>query len=58
MRMTATVAFLLFAGPIAAAEKAEQTEKPKSGIEKGGSVGPFQVLDVTGPNAGKTLCYV
>lgn len=34
-------------------------EKPiKSGCPVGGGVQPFEVLDVTGPNKGKTLCYV
>ncbi len=29
----------------------------KSGLEKGESPAPFMVKDVTGPSAGKTLCY-
>lgn len=30
---------------------------PESGVPVGDFVVPFDVLDVTGPNAGKTLCY-
>jgi hypothetical protein len=33
-------------------------EPLKSGPQVGERVGPFDVLDVTGPNKGKTLCYV
>lgn len=29
----------------------------KSGLQVGESAPPFDVFDVTGPNAGKTLCY-
>jgi len=33
-------------------------EEPiKSGLEVGKSAAPFNVRDITGPNAGKTLCY-
>lgn len=32
-------------------------EPVKSGQAVGEAVGPFDVLDVTGPNKGKTLCY-
>jgi hypothetical protein len=32
-------------------------EKVKSGLEEGKACGPFNVRDITGPNAGKTLCY-
>jgi hypothetical protein len=30
----------------------------KSGLEPGESTSPFQVRDITGPNKGKSLCYV
>lgn len=29
----------------------------KSGLEPGGAPTPFNVKDITGPNAGKSLCY-
>jgi hypothetical protein len=29
----------------------------KSGLEVGDAATPFNVRDITGPNAGKTLCY-
>ena len=29
----------------------------ESGLKPGSPVGPFQVVDVTGPNKGKQLCY-
>lgn len=32
-------------------------EPVKSGQAVGDPVSPFDVLDVTGPNKGKTLCY-
>jgi len=31
--------------------------KVKSGLQPGEKAGAFQVLDSTGPNQGKTLCY-
>ena len=30
----------------------------KSGPQQGASTGAFQVVDVSGPNKGKQLCYV
>lgn len=30
---------------------------PESGVPVGDFTVPFDILDVTGPNAGKTLCY-
>ncbi len=30
---------------------------PESGVPVGDFVVPFDVLDVTGPSAGQTLCY-
>lgn len=30
----------------------------KSGLQPGDRPTPFQVVDVTGPNRGKTICYV
>lgn len=32
-------------------------EKVKSGLQPGDAPGAFNVLDVTGPNKGKKLCY-
>ena len=32
-------------------------EPIKSGLEVGQPATPFNVRDITGPNAGKTLCY-
>ncbi len=32
-------------------------EKVKSGLQLGESAGAFNVLDITGPNKGKKLCY-
>jgi len=32
-------------------------EEVKSGLEKGGAPTPFNVKDITGPSAGKSLCY-
>jgi hypothetical protein len=32
-------------------------EEVKSGLEVGKPCPPFNVRDITGPNAGKTLCY-
>ena len=41
-----------FAGQ-SAAEKAL-----KSGLQPGDKTSPFDVRDITGPNKGKSLCYV
>jgi hypothetical protein len=49
MRMSLVLASLALCAPLGAAEKA--------GAEKGYAVPPFDVLDVTGPNATKKLCY-
>ena len=59
MRKTALLA-LLFAAPLFAGEGSEKKtqDKAKSGCEKGSGVPVFDVLDVTGPNASKELCYV
>ena len=32
-------------------------QEVKSGLEVGQHAPPFNVRDITGPNAGKTLCY-
>ena len=44
---------VFLAGLLCAGEK-----QIKSGCPVGEGVNPFEVLDVTGPNKGKTLCYV
>ena len=41
-----------------AAAAALAGDRPKSGPQEGGHVGAFDVRDITGPNKGKTLCYV
>ena len=41
----------------AVAGAAVAAEAIKSGLEVGDPAPPFNVRDVTGPNAGKTLCY-
>ena len=58
MRWPAVIAVLLLAIPLGAGDKAEKKDQQKSGFEKGAGVPPFQVLDVTGPNASTKLCYV
>ena len=32
-------------------------DQPKSGLDIGDFVAPFNVQDITGPNKGKSLCY-
>jgi len=49
MRVLGILATLAISLPLGAEEK--------SGLEKGSPVGAFDVLDVTGPNATKQLCY-
>ncbi len=58
MRVFPVVAVLLIAAPLLGGEAAGKGEKLKSGFEKGAGVPAFTVLDVTGPNSGKSLCYV
>ncbi len=36
----------------------EDKAAPKSGLQPGKGLIPFDVLDVTGPNKEKQLCYV
>jgi hypothetical protein len=55
---TVAIALLLLTGQVAAGEKAQKTEALKSGCEKGAGVDVFQTHAITGPNAGKTLCYI
>ncbi len=54
LRTTAILTALLFSGTLLAGEKG----KVRSGLQKGQRCTPFQVVDVTGPNKGKQLCYV
>ena len=49
----AYTAVLLTAAGLMASEKA----KVQSGLQPGDMAGAFNVLDCTGPNKGKTLCY-
>jgi hypothetical protein len=46
-----SVAFACAAGAASAADPI------KSGLQPGDAAVPFNVRDITGPNAGKTLCY-
>jgi len=46
-----SAALLIAAGAVVAAEEL------KSGLQVGDRTSPFNVRDITGPNAGKTLCY-
>jgi hypothetical protein len=55
---TVAIALLLLTGPVAGGEKAQKTEAPRSGCEKGSGVDVFQTHAITGPSAGKTLCYI
>jgi len=48
---------LLSAAVLCAGPAATLAEELKSGLEVGKSATPFNVRDITGPNAGKTLCY-
>ncbi len=50
-RLLTLVALVLFAGVAIAADS------PKSGLTVGDGVAPFNVKDITGPSAGKSLCY-
>src|SRR5579872_6945194 len=56
--MTRAIKFGLAAAAAAAlAVSALAAAKVKSGLEPGTTPGAFQVVDVTGPNKGKQLCY-
>jgi hypothetical protein len=48
---------LLSAAMLCAGPATTLAEELKSGLEVGKSATPFNVRDITGPNAGKTLCY-
>lgn len=41
-----------------AASAALGGDAPRSGPQPGEATGAFDVRDITGPNKGKTLCYV
>ena len=50
--------FMSAAMLIAAPGLAEEDKKPlKSGLQPGENAGAYNVLDLTGPNKGKKLCY-
>lgn len=36
---------------------AAAAEEIKSGLQVGERTSPYNIRDITGPNAGKTLCY-
>jgi hypothetical protein len=42
---------------MAAAGVAVAAEELKSGLQVGERTSPYNIRDITGPNAGKTLCY-
>ena len=42
---------------MAAAGAVVAAEELKSGLQVGDKTSPFNIRDITGPNAGKTLCY-
>jgi hypothetical protein len=48
---------LLSAVMVCAGPGATMAEELKSGLDVGKAATPFNVRDITGPNAGKTLCY-
>jgi hypothetical protein len=48
-----SLAALATIASLGAAEKAL-----KSGLQPGDKTSPFDVRDITGPNKGKSLCYV
>jgi hypothetical protein len=48
-----SLAALVGVAGLSAAEKAL-----KSGLQPGDKTSPFDVRDITGPNKGKSLCYV
>ncbi len=52
---TAVLALALATGLVAAVRA---DDAPRSGPDTGSKVSAFDVQDVTGPNKGKTLCYV
>ena len=51
--LVCSLAALASLASLGAAEKAL-----KSGLQPGDRTSPFQVRDITGPNKGKSLCYV
>ncbi len=52
-----SLAFAL-AALVSLASAGAADKAPKSGLQPGESTTPFQVRDITGPNKGKSLCYV
>ena len=44
-------------GLIAFAASAAWADELKSGLQVGESAGAYNVRDITGPHAGKSLCY-
>jgi hypothetical protein len=50
--------FGLALAAVGLAVSAVAAEKIQSGLQPGARTSPFQVVDVTGPNKGKQLCYV
>lgn len=51
LMLLSSAAFIVATAGVFAAEKV------KSGLQPGDAAGAFNVLDVTGPNKGKKLCY-
>lgn len=52
-KLTVVASLLLVSAPLV-----EAGDKLESGWKQGEGVPAFQVRDVTGPNKGKSLCYV
>ncbi len=49
---------LIVPGCSGTAARAFAADSFKSGLQPGERPTPFQVIDVTGPNRGRALCYV
>ena len=56
--MSRKVALGLSLAALAAVASLSAAEKLTSGLQPGDKTSPFDVRDITGPNKGKSLCYV
>ena len=54
MRRLLVSSAVLLTATLGVAVAAEQL---KSGLQVGDRTSPYNIRDITGPNAGKTLCY-
>ncbi len=57
MRKSLTWGLTVITVALGASAFAATRDRPKSGLPVGESTDPFNVLDVTGPNKGRSLCY-